>query len=318
MSSTQRRAVVSGTGLVSLTGLLLLTTRALAGDPAGVHATLGGIQGNWPQAQLSIDVMGIKDSSVQVDHPLQIQYEAAGKGYLTWLRVSSHGEIYAGSPAPGTLSAEGTISLPVASPLGHEQLLFLFSDKPLTGLGAAVTDQFLGADRDDAQAVVDRLQQLKSQGVLLAARRIDYQVEAPPGQTQYTTRSIIRTLAQESTGGVHAAPRFPTRIEFEFDSDRLTANGKRDLDVFGQAILDARSRQVTLEGHTDAIGSDQYNMQLSLRRAAAVQRYLVDSFGLPNGQLKVAGKGKTDPVASNETAEGRSQNRRVDFIFEGK
>ena len=72
---------------------------------------------------------------------------------------------------------------------------------------------------------------------------------------------------------------------------------------------------MTLEGHTDSLGTDGYNSSLSQRRAMAVRQYLVSSFGIPESQLAAIGKGKSDPVASNDSDAGRLQNRRVDFIF---
>ena len=77
-------------------------------------------------------------------------------------------------------------------------------------------------------------------------------------------------------------------------------------------LKDNPSVQVSVEGHTDAIGSDQYNLKLSLRRATAVKQYLVKD-GVPDTRLSVRGFGKTQPVASNDTADGRAQNRRVEL-----
>ena len=77
-------------------------------------------------------------------------------------------------------------------------------------------------------------------------------------------------------------------------------------------LKDNPSVQVSVEGHTDAIGSDQYSLKLSLRRATAVKQYLVKD-GVPDTRLSVRGFGKTQPVASNDTADGRAQNRRVEL-----
>jgi outer membrane protein OmpA-like peptidoglycan-associated protein len=122
--------------------------------------------------------------------------------------------------------------------------------------------------------------------------------------------------AQHDRTASGSAARIPSRIEFEFDSDRLTAQGKLDLDTFGEALVtDLRDGRVALEGHTDAVGTDDYNQTLSERRARAARQYLVDSFGIPDSRMTAVGRGKSDPVASNDDAVGRSHNRRVDFIF---
>jgi OOP family OmpA-OmpF porin len=65
-----------------------------------------------------------------------------------------------------------------------------------------------------------------------------------------------------------------------------------------------------VEGHTDNTGSDAYNQALSVRRANAVLKYLVDA-GVPASRLSAQGFGESQPVADNDTAEGRAQNRRV-------
>ncbi len=66
-----------------------------------------------------------------------------------------------------------------------------------------------------------------------------------------------------------------------------------------------------IEGHTDNIGSDQYNMELGEKRAKAVLTYLNEKDGLPLHAMSVISYGKTKPVADNKTANGRAQNRRV-------
>jgi outer membrane protein OmpA-like peptidoglycan-associated protein len=73
-------------------------------------------------------------------------------------------------------------------------------------------------------------------------------------------------------------------------------------------------RVVAIEGYTDSVGSDDYNQGLSQRRADSVRSYLVRQ-GINSGRLSASGMGKTDPVASNESASGRQQNRRVAVII---
>jgi outer membrane protein OmpA-like peptidoglycan-associated protein len=71
---------------------------------------------------------------------------------------------------------------------------------------------------------------------------------------------------------------------------------------------------VIIEGYTDSVGNDDYNRGLSERRAGAVRSYLVDQ-GVSSARLTASGKGASDPVASNDTASGRQQNRRVEVII---
>ncbi len=75
--------------------------------------------------------------------------------------------------------------------------------------------------------------------------------------------------------------------------------------------------KVELRGHTDSVGSDAYNKTLSEKRAKAVMDYLV-SKGISAGRLSAVGKGETDPIATNDTPEGRAQNRRVELHIESQ
>ena len=68
---------------------------------------------------------------------------------------------------------------------------------------------------------------------------------------------------------------------------------------------------LVLEGHTDAIGSDAYNQDLSARRAAAVKERIVQDYGIDPGRISTVGYGESRPIADNSTDEGRARNRRV-------
>jgi OmpA-OmpF porin, OOP family len=99
-------------------------------------------------------------------------------------------------------------------------------------------------------------------------------------------------------------------VTFEFNSAVLTASSRPILDGVAKGLKEHHRLKVEVQGHTDAIGSAVYNMGLSQRRADAVRDYLVRQ-DVPAGQLSAKGYGKTEPVASNATAAGRAQNRRV-------
>ncbi len=101
-------------------------------------------------------------------------------------------------------------------------------------------------------------------------------------------------------------------VDFEFNLSQLTAPAQQTLDEVASALLTQPELNVEIQGHTDSIGSAAYNLNLSQRRAEAVKAYLI-SKGVSASVLTAKGYGKAKPIASNDTAEGRAQNRRVAF-----
>ena len=101
-------------------------------------------------------------------------------------------------------------------------------------------------------------------------------------------------------------------VNFEFDKDRLTVNAKTILDNVAEELVAYPEITIELGGHTDAKGSDEYNQALSDRRAASVVRYLKGK-DIAAERMSSAGYGEAQPVADNETDEGRELNRRVEL-----
>src|SRR5699024_2862985 len=102
-------------------------------------------------------------------------------------------------------------------------------------------------------------------------------------------------------------------VTVEFDSAKLTAQAESRLDNVVSALDASPAVKFRIEGHTDAIGTEAYNQELSERRAQSVKDYLVDSgIGLSRF-TDVVGYGESRPVATNETAAGRAQNRCVEL-----
>ncbi len=105
---------------------------------------------------------------------------------------------------------------------------------------------------------------------------------------------------------------FNLRLEVFFDTDSATIKPESypDLDRAVSLMMTNERLSGTVEGHTDDRGSDAYNQKLSQRRAESVRQYLIGK-GLPASRLDAIGKGESNPIADNATAEGRAQNRRV-------
>src|SRR5690606_14139553 len=101
-------------------------------------------------------------------------------------------------------------------------------------------------------------------------------------------------------------------VRFDFDSAELSAEARATLDRVARSLVGNPNVRVRVTGHTDVSGSEAYNVRLSERRAQSVAEYL-SSRGVAASRLETVGRGTAEPVASNDTREGRAQNRRVEL-----
>jgi len=102
-------------------------------------------------------------------------------------------------------------------------------------------------------------------------------------------------------------------IYFEFDKDELMPRSFVELNKLLKIMRENPKLSIEIVGHTDALGDDDYNLELSRRRALAVVNFLQEN-KISKNRLRSHGEGEAKPIASNETDEGRAQNRRVEFV----
>jgi outer membrane protein OmpA-like peptidoglycan-associated protein len=107
---------------------------------------------------------------------------------------------------------------------------------------------------------------------------------------------------------------FKEKVLFGYDRADLGANATTNLDKLINVLNKYPDTNIEVIGHTDANGSDAYNQGLSERRARSVTNYL-QSHNIAASRLTAKGMGESDPVATNDTDEGRAQNRRVEFVI---
>ena len=106
---------------------------------------------------------------------------------------------------------------------------------------------------------------------------------------------------------------FESGLLFDFDSDRVRSDARRNLDELARSLDKYPDTDLLIVGHTDGVGSDDYNMGLSERRADSAARY-IESQGVRTG-IRTVGRGEREPVASNESDYGRQKNRRVEVAI---
>ncbi|MBY0354834.1 MAG: pentapeptide repeat-containing protein [Rickettsiales bacterium] len=133
----------------------------------------------------------------------------------------------------------------------------------------------------------------------------DYSMNAP-----VSARNIQAALVDPKSARINLA------ILFDFDKDTLTAEGWKQLTELGNALKASALSGATfrIEGHTDSKGSDEYNIDLSYRRALRVMNTVSDQFGIDSSLLEVKGYGESMPLSTNDNEFGRAQNRRVTIV----
>jgi OmpA-OmpF porin, OOP family len=117
---------------------------------------------------------------------------------------------------------------------------------------------------------------------------------------------VLKDLMEKGSASTNA-------IQFATNSDKLTSTSTAIIQEFASAMKENPSLKIKIIGHTDNNGDDEKNLALSKKRAAAVKAKLITT-GIAASRLQTDGKGENEPVADNETPEGKAANRRVEFI----
>jgi len=139
---------------------------------------------------------------------------------------------------------------------------------------------------------------------------------APAAPSAPSAPAAPAPAARPAPASVRQAVVIQADALFDFDKSVIRPDGKKSIDDALAKLNGVDLEMVIATGHTDSVGTDAYNQKLSERRAAAVKDYLV-SKGIPSAKITTIGKGESQPVATNKTAEGRQKNRRVDIEFKG-
>ncbi|HHM04255.1 MAG TPA: OmpA family protein [Gammaproteobacteria bacterium] len=139
-------------------------------------------------------------------------------------------------------------------------------------------------------------------------------VEATASSQDSSNFNTITRRFDDQSPAAGASPTVTMELKFAFNSYQLTPEAKRVLDNLSAALKEDELAQYTfrVEGHTDAVGSEEYNLSLSQKRALAVQSYLVLEHGIPLERIKVVGKGETELLDPEHPDSG--VNRRVAIV----
>jgi OOP family OmpA-OmpF porin len=143
------------------------------------------------------------------------------------------------------------------------------------------------------------------------AQRAQQQAQAATGQVQQLQQELAALQAKQTDRGLVVTLG---DVLFETGKADLRPGALRNLYPLVTFLQKYPERRVVIEGHTDSVGSEAYNLDLSQHRADAVRDFLLQN-GVNAAQLTTHGYGKASPVASNSAAEGRQRNRRVELII---
>jgi len=135
---------------------------------------------------------------------------------------------------------------------------------------------------------------------------MDQQEKKLREQMAGTGVGVTRTAENEITLNM------PSDITFDFDSAAVKPQFRTTLGDVATTLREYPSTTIDITGHADSQGSDEYNQELSLRRASSVAQALTDR-GVQPARIIAQGRGEQQPIASNQTAEGRAKNRRVEI-----
>ncbi|MFZ0731111.1 MAG: OmpA family protein [Candidatus Sulfotelmatobacter sp.] len=175
---------------------------------------------------------------------------------------------------------------------------------------AVAQQQALAAEADKANAAAAQSENLRQQAENLRQQAEKEKAELRARLLQQLN-SILAT--RDSARGLIANM---SDVLFRSGSFELLPTARERLAKVSGIILAYPSLHLAVEGHTDSVGSDEYNQNLSEQRANSVRDYFVQQ-GISAASIESHGFGKTEPIASNDTAQGRAQNRRVELVLSG-
>ena len=168
----------------------------------------------------------------------------------------------------------------------------------------------------EAKAEQARLSAQEAERARLAAEQQRQQAEAEKTALRERLRQQLNLIleTQETARGLIVNI---SDVLFDFNKYTLKPGAREKMAKVSGILLAYPGLKIQLEGHTDSVGSDEYNLKLSQQRADAVRTYLI-SQGVPAETVTATGLGKADPVASNDNAAGRQKNRRVEMVVSGE
>jgi len=293
---------------------------------ADAASILGAVEGNWPEAQFEARINDGSTDRFKFGERLAFHFSASQSAHVTLIHVDSRGTLTAILPSAweNRIPAGGTLSFPPPAerffvhaqpPAGPQSLFAIATKEPLDpkDVGLGQEPSVLALEGDAARGAAERLAETlraRPHGSIAVAR-LDHRILPAP----LDASTIVALFDDQRRRGI-PEPMVPANVNFEFDSDRLGSGSKEALDEFGKAMkaMGSRSFQsALLDGHADVRGTEEYNLDLSRRRAESVRAYLIQAHGLDADLLSAYGYGEQVPLDPSDSEEAHAVNRRVEL-----
>ena len=284
---------------VAITSLLLVACSTPAVKPAGADAARSKLTQLQSDAQLSsLAPVAMKNAELAVQAAEKPQKDLAAGKHLVFM--ADRKVELASAQAQSRLLVEQRQSL--SEQRGEARLDSRTREADMARNDAAYARTETDIARMETAAAVEQanMERMNTDSAVQQANDLQLQIAALNAKP--TDRGLVMTLGD---------------VLFANGKSELKPSATNNLDKLTVFLNKYQERSVTIEGHTDSVGSDAFNLDLSQRRADSVKSYLLNQ-GIEASRLVASGKGENQPVASNNSASDRQQNRRVEIIIETK
>jgi OOP family OmpA-OmpF porin len=213
----------------------------------------------------------------------------------------------------------------VLEPLSGRTALFIFTDGSYTGEVPRKAAQMLVRNHDVCFYVISTATDKRNEDLLKEVADLNACSRLIPfeyflNRPEYTTGALFDVIATEeivTATETRIAGVKVDNMNFEFDESELLSKDKAELDELAEFMKAKPGSYAVVAGYTDNVGPEDYNEGLSRRRTEMVATYLTETHGIAEDRIVLQWYGSDNPIATNDTAEGRAQNRRVEVAIGG-
>lgn len=322
---------------ISLLGLFLIGVSACvqASDTTRVYDVLDRLPSGDNNAGFNAWINDGGANQFVLGDEITFNFNADADLHVSIAYVDSHGVLSLIQPeisGSGNLLKSGVVStfpapnsgirIEIEPPLGTERIYFIGS-RNAVDRGVFESEANTGGDRsalfqtaDSVRLAEDYVASLlnNNNASQISVVAVDNKISERSQGPQYTKREIVSYFSKRGTRAI-TRPKLDANIRFESNSAILSEEAKRNLDVWGESFLHPylSDSEFQIGGHTDDVGAEDYNLDLSQKRAESVRQYLANKFRIEQKRFSVVGHGESAPKVDNTDDSARAENRRVEF-----